>query len=236
VNRMRLVSGVSVTAAVAAAALAGCSSGGSGTTGASGSSSPASAASDTAGPTASGSTGSAGGSSGGSGSSTTGSSGGTGTASTNQCQTRSLTLRVLQGPQEEGSTTNSFYVELTNTSATTCTLYGFPGVELIGGVGGTPKPLGMHDSWEAKLGSGGVKKLQTLSPHTASAAYVTFTTRDPGASADIPRAQEVQVIPPNQRTALTARIYNVDSGYVTPLITSKTLTVGPMDLDAVPHK
>lgn len=138
------------------------------------------------------------------------------------------------GPQEEGSTTGSIYAELTNVSSRTCTLYGFPGVELIGGVGGTPKPLGMKDNWTARLSNGG-KKVQTLAPHTASAAFITFSTREPGASADIPRAEEVQVIPPSQRKALTARIYNVDAGYVTPLITSKTLNVGPMDADTVPH-
>ena len=142
---------------------------------------------------------------------------------------------MLQGPQEDGSTAGSFYVELTNDSSRTCTLYGFPGVELIGGVGGTPKPLGMKDVWTAKLSTSG-EKVQTLAPHTASAAFVNFTTRDPGASADVPRAEQVQVIPPNQTTALTAKIYNVDAGYVTPLVTTKTLTVGPMDTDAVPHK
>jgi hypothetical protein len=143
---------------------------------------------------------------------------------------------VIQGPQEEGSTTGSFYVQLTNTSARTCTLFGFPGVELIGGVGGTPKPLGMKDVWTAKLATTGGEKTQTLAPHTASAAFINFSTRDPGASADIPRASEVQVIPPDQTTALTGRIDNVDAGYVTPLVTTKTLTVGPMDIDGVPHK
>jgi hypothetical protein len=143
---------------------------------------------------------------------------------------------VIQGPQEENSTTGSFYVQLSNTSARTCTLYGFPGVELIGGVGATPKPLGMKDVWTVKLSQTGGKKTQTLAPSAASAAYVTFSTRDPGASADIPRASEVQVIPPDQTTALTARIYNVETGYVTPLVTTKTLTVGPMDVDGVPHK
>ena len=145
-------------------------------------------------------------------------------------------MHIIQGPQQEGSTTGSFYVQLTNTSSRTCTLYGFPGVELIGGVGGTPKPLGMKDVWTVKLAMSGGKKVQTLAPHAASAAYVMFSTRDPGASADIPRAAEVQVIPPDQTTALTARIYNVETGNVTPLVTTKTLTVGPMDIDGVPHR
>jgi len=215
---------------MAAAALAGCSSGGSGTTSASGSSSPAAAASRPASAAASGGSGSTGGS-------TIGPSHGAGTASSNQCQTKDLTLRVLQGPTDPDNTAGDFYVQLTNSSSRTCTLYGFPGVELLGGVGATPEPLGMKDNWTLKLAQTGGKKVQTLKPGDASAAYVTFATRDPGASAGIPRAQVVQVIPPNQKTALRAKIFNVESGtYVTPLVLNKTLNVGPMDVNGVPHK
>lgn len=229
-NRMRLVSGVSAAAAMAAAALAGCSSGGSGTASASGSSAPASTASSSAGTAAAGGSGSTGGG-------TTGSGAGAGTASSNQCQTKDLTLKVLQGPTDADNTAGDFYVQLTNASSGTCTLYGFPGVEILGGVGTTPEPLGMKDNWTLKLAQTGGKKVQTLKPGDASAAYVTFATRDPGASAGIPRAQVVQVIPPNQKTALKARIFNVESGtYVTPLVLNKTLNVGPMDVNGVPHK
>lgn len=212
------VTGVAALAAVAG--LAGCSSGNGATTAPAERASSATATS--AGPAAS---------------SPGTTSPGTGTTTTSsKCSTKDLALQVIQGPQEEGSTTGSFYVQLTNTSARTCTLFGFPGVELIGGVGGTPKPLGMKDLWTAKLATTGGEKTQTLAPHTASAAFINFSTRDPGASADIPRASEVQVIPPDQTTALTGRIDNVDAGYVTPLVTTKTLTVGPMDIDGVPHK
>lgn len=229
----RIKAGLSATAVVAVAALAGCSSGRTGSTaGSPGSSSaavsPSSAASSTA----------ASGSGGGVTSSPTSGTGtgtGTGTTASGKCTTRDLSLHVIQGP-EDSSTAGSFYVQLTNTSAVTCTLYGYPGVELIGGVGGTPKPLGMKDVWTVKLAMSGGEKTQTLKPTAASAAFVNFSTRDPGASADVPRAAEVQVIPPDQTTALTARIYNVETGYVTPLVTSKTLTVGPMDIDGVPHK
>jgi hypothetical protein len=238
VNRMKLVSGVSATAAIAAAALAGCSSGGTGTTSASGSSAPAATASSPASAAASGGSGSTGGSgSSGSGGSTTSSGNGTGTASSNQCQTGDLTLKVLQGPSDPDHPAGDFYVQLTNSSSRTCTLYGFPGVEILGGVGAAPKPLGMKDNWTVKLAQTGGKKVQTLTPGDASAAYVTFATRDPGASADIPRAQVIQVIPPNQKTALKARIFNVESEtYVTPLVLNKTLNVGPMDVNGVPHK
>jgi hypothetical protein len=235
VNRMRLVSGVSATAAIAAAALAGCSSGGTGTTSASGSSAPASATASSSSAAATGASGTSG--SGSAGGSTTGSGNGAGTASSNGCQTKDLTLKVLQGPADPDHTAGDFYVQLTNSSSRTCTLYGYPGVEILGGVGATPKPLGMKDNWTLKLAQTGGKKVQTLKPGDASAAYVTFSTRDPGASAGIPRAQVVQVIPPNQKSALTARIFNVESEtYVSPLVLNKTLNVGPMDVNGVPHK
>jgi len=205
---MRLVSGVSATAAIAAAALAGCSSGGSGTASASGSSAPAPTASSSA-----------------------------GTASSNQCQTKDLALKVLQGPTDPDNTAGDFYVQLTNSSSRTCTLYGFPGVEILGGTGAAPAPLGMKDNWTLKLAQTRGKKVRTLKPGDASAAYVTFATRDPGASAGIPRAQVIQVIPPNQKTALRAKIFDVESEtYVTPLVLNKTLNVGPMDVNGVPHK
>jgi Protein of unknown function (DUF4232) len=176
------VTGVAALAAVAG--LAGCSSGSGVTTAPA--TRPSSTAATSAGPSAS--------------------SPATGTTTTSsKCTTEDLALQVIQGPQEEGSTTGSFYVQLTNTSARTCTLYGFPGVELIGGVGGTPKPLGMKDAWTAMLATTGGEKTQTLAPHSASAAFVNFSTRDPGASADVPRASEVQAIPPDQTTTLTAR-------------------------------
>ena len=226
------VAGVSVTAAtalVAVAALGGCSSGPAGSTASSPGTSTAEAS-----PSSGTSTAAASGT--GPGGSATAGSTGTGTTTSSKCSTKDLSLQVLQGAQQEGSTTGSFYVQLTNVSSRTCTLYGFPGVDLIGGAGGTPKPLGMKDVWTVKLAMTGGEKTQTLAPNSASAAFVNFSTRDPGASAGIPRAAEVQVIPPDQTTALTARICNVQTGYVTPLVTTKTLTVGPMDVDGVPHK
>ena len=48
-------------------------------------------------------------------------------------------------------------------------------------------------------------------------------------------AVEVRVIPPNQTTALTAKIDNLYQGDIQLPVVSKTLTVGPMGIDGVPH-
>jgi hypothetical protein len=161
---------------------------------------------------------------------------GTSGSSSIRCHTKDLSLQVLQGPQN-GSDTGDFYVQLTNISSRTCTLYGYPGVDLLGDNGGPGvTSLGMKDHWSVKLAMSGKKQTQTLAPNASSAAYVTFTTRPVGATAGFPRASQVRVIPPDETTALTAKIDNVDSGPADLLITSTTLTVGPMDIDGVPHK
>jgi hypothetical protein len=65
---------------------------------------------------------------------------------------------LIQGAQEQSST-GSFYIQLTNVSAGTCTLYGFPGVDLVGGNGAS---LGMKDVWTVRLAMSGSEKVQTL--------------------------------------------------------------------------
>jgi hypothetical protein len=160
---------------------------------------------------------------------------GTSASSSIRCHTKDLSLQVLQGPQN-ASDTGDFYVQLTNISSHTCTIYGYPGVDLLGDNGQGVASLGMKDHWSVKLAMSGKKQTQTLAPNASSAAYVTFTTRPAGMTAGFPRASQVRVIPPDETTALTAKIDNVYSGPVNLLITSTTLTVGPMDIDGVPHK
>ena len=220
---MRLTIGT----AVAAAMLAGCGTG-------SAKSSAASPAGGS-GSFASGSAASAAASSGAAGVKSTSTGSGTSASSSIRCHTRDLSLQVLQGPQS-ASDTGDFYVQLTNTSSHTCTIYGYPGVDLLGDNGQGVTSLGMKDHWTVKLAMSGKEQTQTLAPNTSSAAYITFTTRPAGATAGFPRASQVRVIPPDETTALTAKIDNVYSGPVNLLITSTTLTVGPMDIDGVPHK
>ncbi|GAB2742938.1 DUF4232 domain-containing protein [Kitasatospora kifunensis] len=187
---------------------------------------------------------SGGGKVGGGGSATPVSGGGGGGAATapggTRCHSSDLSLEVIQGPQEGASgsigPTGDFYIQLTNTSSHICNLFGYPGVELLDAT--TGKPLGMKDvrSSALALPSGGEPMQQTLDPHTAAAAYVRFDTRPPGGTAGFPRATKVQVIPPDETQPLVAPILKRDASPDdhTIMVTSTTLTVGPMGAAAVP--
>ena len=214
----KLALGSSAATALTLAALAGCASSTT-TASAASATSPATSAS----PPAAGATSTA--------HSGAGDSGGGASASGTPCRTSDLSLQVIQGAQEQSST-GSFYVQLTNVSAGTCTLYGFPGVDLAGSNGAS---LGMKDAWTVRLAMSGAEEVQTLKPNAASAAFVTYTSRPAAQTAGDPRATEVRVIPPNQTTALTAKIDNLYQGDIQLPVVSKTLTVGPMDIDGVPH-
>jgi hypothetical protein len=164
-----------------------------------------------------------------------------------RCHTGDLLLNVIMGPQGGGEPgKGDFSIELVNKSDRTCTLYGYPGVELLDQTG---KPLGMKDarSAESALSGGGKAATQTLAPwgdtdpshQTASAAYIQFDTKAPGATAGYPRATKVRVIPPDETQPLVAAITDVAAttpGGSSIMLTSTTLTVGPMDLDGVPHR
>jgi len=210
-STVKLALGTSAAMALTVAALAGCASSSS-----SSSSSAAATASAAASVAPSGASG-----------------GGSGTsASGTACTTSDLSLQVIQGAQEQSST-GGFYIQLTNTSTQTCTLYGYPGVDLESSSGAS---LGMKDDWTVKNAMSGGESTQKLAPNAASAAYVTYAAASGSATTGDPVAVEVRVIPPNQTTALTAKIDNLYSGDIQLPVVSKTLTVGPMDIDGVPHK
>ena len=93
----------------------------------------------------------------------------------------------------------------------------------------------MKDVWSVQLAMTGAKKVQTLAPG-ASVAYVTYAVKPAARTTGLPRAAEVRVIPPNQTTALSAKIDNLYQGVIQLPVVSKTLTVGPMDVNGVPHR
>jgi hypothetical protein len=223
-NTIKLTLGSSAAMALTVAALAGCSSG---TTSASAaaSTSPAAAASTVAASAAAAASTSVSAAS-------DASAGTTASARGTACRTSDLSLQVIQGAQEQSSP-GSFYIQLANVSASTCTLYGFPGVDLVGSNGTS---LGIKDVWSDQLAMSGGEKVQTLAPGAASAAFVTYAVKPAAQTTGDPRAVEVRVIPPNQTTALTAKIDNLYQGDIQLPVVSKTLTVGPMDIDGVPHR
>jgi hypothetical protein len=154
-------------------------------------------------------------------------------ASGTACQTSDLSLQVIQGGTDpDQPSTGSFYIQLTNVSSGTCTLYGLPGVDLLSSNGAS---LGMKDDWTVKLAMSGGEKVQTLAPDAASVAAVDYAAKPAAQTAGDPQAVEVQVIPPNQTTALTAKIDNLYQGDIQIPVVSKTLTTGPMDINGVPH-
>ena len=223
-NTVKLTLGSSAAMTLAVAALAGCSSG---TTSASAaaSTSPAAAASTAAASAAAAASTSVSAAS-------DASAGTTASARGTACRTSDLSLQVIQGAQEQSSP-GSFYIQLANVSSSTCTLYGFPGVDLVGSDGTS---LGIKDVWSDQLAMSGGEKVQTLAPGAASAAFVTYAVKPAAQTTGDPRAVEVRVIPPNQTTALTAKIDNLYQGDIQLPVVSKTLTVGPMDIDGVPHR
>ena len=223
-NTVKLTLGTSAAMTLAVAALAGCSSG---TTPASApaSTSPAAAASTAAASAAAAASTSVSAAS-------DASAGTTASARGTACRTSDLSLQVIQGAQEQSSP-GSFYIQLANVSSSTCTLYGFPGVDLVGSNGTS---LGIKDVWSDQLAMSGGEKVQTLAPGAASAAFVTYAVKPAAQTTGDPRAVEVRVIPPNQTTALTAKIDNLYQGDIQLPVVSKTLTVGPMDIDGVPHR
>ena len=222
-NTVKLTLGSSAAMALTVAALAGCSSG---TTPASAaaSTSPSAAASTAASAAAAASTSVS--------AASDASAGTTASARGTACRTSDLSLQVIQGAQEQSSP-GSFYIQLANISSSTCTLYGFPGVDLVGSNGTS---LGIKDVWSDQLAMSGGEKVQTLAPGAASAAFVTYAVKPAAQTTGDPRAVEVRVIPPNQTTALTAKIDNLYQGDIQLPVVSKTLTVGPMDIDGVPHR
>ena len=223
-NTVKLTLGTSAAMALTVAALAGCSSGTTSASAAAGTS-PAAAASTAAAsaPAAASTSVSA---------ASDASAGTTASARGTACRTSDLSLQVIQGAQEQSSP-GSFYIQLANISSSTCTLYGFPGVDLVGSNGTS---LGIKDVWSDQLAMSGGEKVQTLAPGAASAAFVTYAVKPAAQTTGDPRAVEVRVIPPNQTTALTAKIDNLYQGDIQLPVVSKTLTVGPMDIDGVPHR
>src|ERR1700761_615578 len=177
-STVKLVLGTSAATALAVAALAGCAKTTGSAAAAPASSSPAASAAATA--SAAASAAASGASSGGGGTSASGTA----------CTTSDLSLEVIQGAQTQPGTTGSFYIQLANTSAQTCTLYGYPGVDLANSSGAS---LGMKDDWTVKNAMSGGESVQTLAPNAASAAYVTYPTAPSSQTTGDPVAVEVRV-------------------------------------------
>jgi hypothetical protein len=188
---------LTIAALTCAAAVAGCASSGSSQPGASGSSAAAS-------PTAQGTT---------PGSSNTPAvavpSSSSAPAGPPACPTSSLQVKLGVGQGYAGGV--YVVIDFTNTGASTCSLFGYPGVSLVKG------PLYMQIGLAAKRSTTTPKTLVTLAPGATANALLQIVDalNYPSASCGPTKATALKIYPPNQ----TEPVYlpNTSSGCAKPV-------------------
>jgi hypothetical protein len=145
------------------------------------------------------------GSNSGSGSGSSGAGTGAGAGGSNACTSADLSLQVVEGAQSDDPSHTVAYVVLTNTSRATCVTIGYPGVDFFAGYG-TSAQSDLHMQ-TARQDTGTATTL-TLAPGGQATSTIAFA----GGSACKTTADTVQVIPPNQTTALHAGIDYIEYG------------------------
>jgi Protein of unknown function (DUF4232) len=112
------------------------------------------------------------------------------------CDTSALQLNLGQGNGAAGSVI--IPIQFTNTSSSACTLYGFPGVSFVTGVGG--RQIGAS----AGEDSAATRRLVTLAPGAKAHALlqVVVAQNFPAAKCKLVHAHWLKVFPPGQTAAL----------------------------------
>ena len=184
---------LTIAALTCAAAVAGCASSGSSQPGASGSSAAAS-------PTAQGTTPSA---------SNTPAVAAPSSSSAPACPTSSLQVKLGVGQGYAGGV--YVVIDFTNTGASTCSLFGYPGVSLVKG------PPYTQIGLAAKRSTTTPKKLVTLAPGATANALLQIVDalNYPSATCGPTKATALKIYPPNQ----TEPVYlpNTSSGCAKPV-------------------
>ena len=125
------------------------------------------------------------------------------------CPTSSL--QVKQGVSQGYAGGVYVVIDFTNTSGSTCTLYGYPGVSLVSG------PPYMQIGLAAKRSTSTPKKLVTLAPGATANALLQIVDalNYPSASCGPTKATALKVYPPNQ----TVPVYlpNTSNGCTKPV-------------------
>lgn len=106
-------------------------------------------------------------------------------------------LRASVGRNNPGAGQENFPVVLTNTSARTCTLYGFPGAAFLDGAGRQVGP-------DPKRASGATATTVTLAPGRSAWAGLTFANPEVS-EASTATPSSLVVTPPDERDQLTVR-------------------------------
>jgi hypothetical protein len=110
------------------------------------------------------------------------------------CPTRSLGLKLGLAQGAAGSTFQ--VIDFTNISSAACTLYGYPGVSLAGGIPVAQIGLAAAESHAT------ARKLVTLAPGAVANAVlqIAHAVNFPAAKCGLVSADRLQVYPPNQTT------------------------------------
>jgi hypothetical protein len=120
------------------------------------------------------------------------------------CASSALKVSIGAGNGTAGSVVVP--VQLTNTSSSTCTLYGFPGVSFVSGPGGSTigKPAGEDSSTS--------RELVTLAPGAEASAQLNVVVAQnyPASRCHLARAHWLRVYPPGQTAPLYVK-YSSDT-------------------------
>jgi Protein of unknown function (DUF4232) len=116
------------------------------------------------------------------------------------CTSTGLQIAVPASKGNAAAGSSYFPVEFTNTSASTCTLYGYPGVSFVSGIGGSQ--IGIPATENPAVS----RKLITLAPgQTAHAELqVVGAGNYPPSSCGLVTAHWLKIYPPNQTAPLYA--------------------------------
>jgi hypothetical protein len=205
----RYATAAALAAALGTGTLAGCAgTSGTGTPSGTGTSAvnASGGATGSAAPTTAGSTASAGASAG---SNNAGSTSGPTLAGVPQCVTANLVAAVNVVAGSQGMGHEELNITLTNISGHSCTVYGFPGLQLRAqDMEGQP---GLNQATTVTWDPGVPKTLVTLADSGSASTSVLFDMDVPGAGEPSsgpcePDSYYLAIIPPNNTTALTARI------------------------------
>jgi hypothetical protein len=116
-----------------------------------------------------------------------------------KCATAALTAWMPAGPGNGYAGGAVYELEISNTSARACTLYGFPGVSALGSNG---HQLGSPASWDHAHPS----QLLTLSPGATAHAVLRIVDvsvlGNPKQPCNPAKAAALRIIPPNDRTSI----------------------------------
>ncbi|MEU1183830.1 DUF4232 domain-containing protein [Streptomyces sp. NPDC005820] len=116
------------------------------------------------------------------------------TAPSTRCHTSDL--RAFIGPNDPGAGQENFAVVLTNNSARTCTVYGFPGIAFVDGAGEAVTP-------DPERATGQEEPTVSLKPGASAWSALTFTNpAATGATTVTPAA--VLVTPPDETASIKA--------------------------------